>query len=104
MVRPSTITTSADRITIASTLPHLPANRKVERAIERTRALVRDADVEGLLATDTGLHHLIDEIQILSRAVFVVDKAGKLSYVEYVPEAGKEPNYEAALAALKAAA
>lgn len=47
---------------------------------------------------------LIDEIQILSRAVFVVDKAGKLAYVEYVPEAGKEPNYEAALAALKAAA
>lgn len=47
---------------------------------------------------------LIDEIQILSRAVFVVDKNGKLAYVEYVPEAGKEPNYEAALAALKAAA
>lgn len=47
---------------------------------------------------------LIDEVQILSRAVFVVDKSGKLTYVEYVPEAGKEPNYEAALAALKAAA
>ena len=50
--------------TIAISLPHLPANRKIERAIERTRALVQDADVEGLLATDTGLHRLIDEIQI----------------------------------------
>jgi uncharacterized alpha-E superfamily protein len=49
---------------IASTLPHLPAHRKVERCIERTRALVQDADVEGLLATDTGLQRLIDEIQI----------------------------------------
>ena len=47
---------------------------------------------------------LIDEVQIESRAVFVVDKSGKITYVEYVPEAGKEPNYEAALAALKAAA
>lgn len=50
--------------TIASTLPHLPSNRKIERSIERTRALVQDADVEGLLATDAGLHRLIDEIQI----------------------------------------
>jgi len=50
--------------TIASTLPHLPSNRKIERCIERTRALVQDADVEGLLATDAGLHRLIDEIQI----------------------------------------
>ena len=50
--------------TIATTLPHLPSNRKVERCIQRTRALVQDADVEGLLATDTGLHRLIDEIQI----------------------------------------
>jgi uncharacterized alpha-E superfamily protein len=49
---------------IASTLPHLPANRAIERCIERTRALVRDADVEGLLSIDTGLHKLIDEIQI----------------------------------------
>jgi thiol peroxidase len=46
---------------------------------------------------------LIDQVQIESRAVFVVDKNGKIAYVEYVPEAGKEPNYEAALAALKAA-
>ncbi|HZP12874.1 MAG TPA: alpha-E domain-containing protein [Nevskiaceae bacterium] len=50
--------------TIASTLPNLPPNRKIERSIERTRALVQDADVEGLLATDAGLHRLIDEIQI----------------------------------------
>lgn len=50
--------------TMAQTLPNLPANRKVERSIERTRALVQDADVDGLLATDAGLHRLIDEIQI----------------------------------------
>ena len=43
-------------------------------------------------------------VPLLARAVFVVDKAGKVAYVEYVPEVTHEPNYDAALAALKAAA
>lgn len=44
---------------------------------------------------------LIDEVKLLSRAVFVVNKAGEIVHAEYVPEAGKEPNYDAALNALK---
>lgn len=40
---------------------------------------------------------------LLTRAVFVVDKSNKITYVEYVPEVTSEPNYDAALAALKAA-
>jgi len=40
---------------------------------------------------------------ILGRAVFVVDKAGTITYVEYVPEIVTEPNYEPAIKALKAA-
>jgi thiol peroxidase len=43
-------------------------------------------------------------LPLLGRAVFVVDKAGTLTYVEYVPEIASEPNYDAALAALKSAA
>jgi thiol peroxidase len=43
-------------------------------------------------------------LQLLTRAVFVVDKGGKITYVEYVPEVTNHPNYDAALAALKAAA
>jgi thioredoxin-dependent peroxiredoxin len=43
-------------------------------------------------------------VPLLTRAVFVVDKSGKVTYVEYVPEVTHEPNYEKALAALKAAA
>src|SRR5262249_27591688 len=42
-------------------------------------------------------------VPLLSRAVFVVDKAGKLTYVEYVPEVAAHPNYEKALEALRAA-
>ncbi len=38
---------------------------------------------------------------LLSRAVIVVDPAGKIVYEEQVPEIGHEPNYEAAIAAVK---
>ena len=38
---------------------------------------------------------------LLSRAIVVLDGAGKVVYTEQVPEITQEPNYEAALAALK---
>ncbi len=43
-------------------------------------------------------------LQLLTRAVFVVDAAGKVTYAEYVPEVTSHPNYDAAMAALQAAA
>ena len=43
-------------------------------------------------------------LSLLSRAVFVVDKDGKITYAQYVPEVASEPNYDAALAAVKAVA
>jgi len=42
-------------------------------------------------------------IKLLSRAIFVVDKNGKIAYAEYVPEVTEHPNYDKALAALKTA-
>ncbi len=39
-----------------------------------------------------------------ARAIFVVGKDGKIAYKELVPEITEEPNYEAALNALKEAA
>jgi len=38
-----------------------------------------------------------------ARAVFVVDRSGKIVYKEIVPEVTDEPNYEAALEAIKQA-
>ena len=49
---------------IASTLPHLPTDRKIERVIDRTRALVRDASIDTLMKTPDGVPALMDEIQI----------------------------------------
>jgi thioredoxin-dependent peroxiredoxin len=43
-------------------------------------------------------------IPLLSRAVFIVDKGGKITYCEYVPEVASHPNYDKAMDALKAAA
>jgi thiol peroxidase len=43
-------------------------------------------------------------LPLLSRAVFVVDKTGKITYCEYVPEVTSHPNYDNALAAIKTVA
>jgi thiol peroxidase len=45
----------------------------------------------------------IKEWTLCSRAVFVVDSSDTVVYAEYVPVAGQEPNYDAALAAARAA-
>jgi thiol peroxidase len=43
-------------------------------------------------------------IPLLARSIFVVDKNGKLTHVEYVPEVTSHPNYDKAIEALKAIA
>jgi thioredoxin-dependent peroxiredoxin len=44
---------------------------------------------------------LIEELKIECRAVFVLDKDGKVTYAQYVPEVTTEPNYDAAMSALQ---
>lgn len=46
---------------------------------------------------------LIQELRLLGRAVFVVDRTGTVTYTEVVNEISHEPNYEAALTAAKKA-
>jgi thiol peroxidase len=43
-------------------------------------------------------------LPLLARAIFVVDKTGKITYCEYVKEVASHPNYDNAIAALKSAA
>jgi thiol peroxidase len=47
---------------------------------------------------------LIREWRLLQRAVFVIDRDDRIAYTEYVPDQMQEPNYEAALAAVRDAA
>ncbi|MBD3176693.1 MAG: thiol peroxidase [Armatimonadia bacterium] len=56
---------------------------------------------DAALGTAYGI--LIKELRLLARAVFVIDKTGKVSYVQLVEEMTNEPDYDAALAAIRAA-
>jgi thiol peroxidase len=52
-------------------------------------------------AAKSGL--LIKELGVLARAVYVVDKTGVVKYADLVKEVTTEPNYDGAIAAVKAA-
>ena len=43
---------------------------------------------------------LIKDLRLLARAVFVIDKEGRITYLELVKEIASEPDYEAVLAAV----
>src|SRR5262249_3845339 len=45
---------------------------------------------------------LVKEWRLLQRAVFVIDRADRLAYVEYVPDQMPEPPYDAAMATVRA--
>jgi len=44
---------------------------------------------------------LIKELHLLARSVFILDEKGKIRYIQIVGEIGQEPDYAAALSALK---
>ena len=46
---------------------------------------------------------IIRQRRYLRRAVFIVDRTGKLSYVAYMQHNGLEPNYDEVIEAAKAA-
>lgn len=46
---------------------------------------------------------LIKENRLLARSIFVVDKDDRVRYVEIVPEIASEPDYDAAISAVRAA-
>jgi thiol peroxidase len=43
----------------------------------------------------------LPELGILARAVFIADRSGKVVHVDYVTEIGEEPDYTAALTAIR---
>lgn len=44
---------------------------------------------------------LIDELKLLARAIFVIDRKNTIRYVQFVPEVTREPDYDAVLAAAR---
>ncbi len=44
---------------------------------------------------------LIDELKLLSRSIFVIDRKNVIRYIQHVPEVTQEPDYEAVLRAAR---
>lgn len=44
---------------------------------------------------------LIEELKLLSRSIFVIDRKNVIRYIQHVPEVTQEPDYEAVLAAAR---
>ena len=86
-------------LTISMDLPFAQKRWCGAEGIERVVTLSDHRDASFGLAYGV----LIKELRLLARAVFVVDRQGKVTYVEYVPEVTEHPNYEAAIAAVKQA-
>jgi thioredoxin-dependent peroxiredoxin len=87
-------------LTISTDLPFAQKRfceaEKVERLRVLSDAVWRDFGLKyGVLIKDRGL---------LARAIFVIGRDGVVRYVELLPEVSHEPDYDAALSALRAAA
>ncbi len=63
------------------------------------RAVVLSDHMDMAFGRAFGTH--IKEYRLDQRAVFVIDRDGIITYLEYVPEISQHPDYEAALAAVR---
>jgi thiol peroxidase len=83
--------------TISADLPQTQSRWCGAAGIDRVQTLSDHFDMS--FGDAYGTH--IKEIRLEQRAMFVVDGAGAVRYVEYVPAVAQHPNYDDALAALK---
>ena len=72
------------------------------RAAEGVTHRLLSAHREERFGRDYGV--LVKEWRLLQRAVFVIDGAGRIVHAEYVADQMREPDYDAALVAVEAAA
>lgn len=84
-------------LTISTDLPFAQKRWCGAAGVENVQTLSDHRD--GSFGTAFGV--LIKELRLLARAVFVVDKEGVIRYMELVKELTSEPDYEAALEAVK---
>ncbi len=98
------INSLGDKVTAYTVSLDLPFAMKRFCADNKIENLINLSDVHN---HSFGEHYgvLISSLPIplLARAIFVVDAHDKLTHVEIVPEIATEPNYDTALAAIKAA-
>lgn len=86
-------------LTVSMDLPFAQARWCGAAGVEAVKTLSDHKDAAFGLAYGT----LIKELRLLSRACFVVDRMGDVTYAEYVTEVTEEPDYAAVLEAAKEA-
>jgi thiol peroxidase len=83
--------------TISMDLPFAQARWKAAEGVAHQTLSAHKSEQFG---RDYGV--LIKEWRLLQRAVFVLDREGRVRYAEYVPDQMREPDYDAALNAARA--
>jgi thioredoxin-dependent peroxiredoxin len=86
-------------LTVSADLPFAQARWCGAAGVDQVQTLSDHYDLG--FGDSYGVH--IKELRLDTRALFVVDASGTLTYAEYVPEMTDHPDYAAALAAVKAA-
>ena len=84
-------------LTVSMDLPFAQARWCGAAGIRRVTTLSDHRDA----AFGTACGVLIRELRLLARAVFVVDRDGVIRYIQVVPEITDEPDYAAALDAVR---
>ena len=85
--------------TISMDLPYAQSRWQTSEGVSHSALSAHKSEQFGL---DYGV--LLKEWRLLQRAVFVIDGDGYLTYVDYVPDQGREPDYNRAVAAAREAA
>lgn len=93
---------SLDNTIVVNVSKDLPFALKRFCAAEGLNNVENLSDFRGSFGADYGVTIADSGMKgLLSRAVIVANEEGNIVYTEQVPEIAQEPNYEAALAALK---
>ncbi len=85
-------------ITVSADLPFAQAGWCAAAGVDRV--VMASDHMDMAFGNAYGTH--IKELRLDQRAIFVIDQEGVIRYVEYVPEIAQHPDYEAALAAVRA--
>lgn len=88
---------AAGFVTVSADLPFAQARWCGSNEVSAVQALSDHREMS--FARSYGTY--VADFRIESRAVFVVDGEGVIRYAEYVPTAGQEPDYDAAIGVLR---
>jgi len=98
-LRAATLPSNVDVYTVSMDLPYAQARWRGAESVAHEALSSHKSEAFG---RDYGV--LLKEWRLLQRAVFVVDGDGRIRHAEYVADQMAEPDYDAAIAAARAAA